>query len=1629
MARCPNINLPEWKELVASRGEDMAYYLWDQFDGDVPVQEYSSPTGANSITPKVKELIAKMGVDIMELSKYAKDNPNIDFSSANSIADVTAKIIAVSENATNEDLTEEMVHIATQILEEADPDLVTEMISQVGDLPIYQETFDEYKDNPVYQNPDGTPNIRKIKKEASDKLIARIVTKQLEEGVEEEVPSRLLSFFKRMWDKISDWFRGQYKSSGIDIFRKVGTEIVRGEVEGDFVDTAFLDQDVANIFFSVSGTQKSIQNKILNTRENVKKRIDKSEKISPVLNQDNEADNYYEVLVDGEFKRVKKRVTDRVKNWYRDKFPGKVFTPQEERDNEFKRQLGTEFHEMFEDIHARFFNSDGTKRINPGNAQTFTDPKKQAVYTKLEKYYTDLIGEFSKDGKNPLVFSEAIVYDAIEDEAGTIDLLIVEEDGTANIYDWKFMSTARGAQDISWFKKGAYGVQLGQYKKILQDNYGVRRIGKNRAIPIQLKLKRENFQDPTSNLLLNGIGIGSVNPQQVEDLTLTPVVEKTESTGIERLDKLIAKLNAVYTQISETVAVDETERSSKRERLNILQTAIRQAQVNQNIAPIITAVGVMQAEGQNIISDYENLYKDKPLTENSFEDEELSDFSSRIDMYLVSITAFEKIAVDLEPIIQGSDLSDKDKAFFQNEINSKQNDIQRAQEEITELAGRFGDKYMGLLNSVTGLTKPQAVVNFFVQTFRSAAQLPLPSIRILTRLARKAMTKGQADALKDVNRLDEIKNKIKNSRQGSISDIVKDIQKKIYQKDDKGGLVNKLIYRFSRDFYTALKENAENARSKKWIKENIDIAGYTREANEIIRRETLKYNNIYSNDQVTRDRSMREMRRKWDLNDPQFNGFGNYVLRRHPLPKWESKEYLELKKDPQLFELYNFLIEMNEKARDMGYLQNRIAGTFIPFIRKGFAESLAWDGGSTLSAIQNFGAKLTRRMDDVGYGGMNQITGEVENSIPKYYTVDFTRTEDGSYDNSDLSLDFFKNQILFINHMNKYKYMSAIEGQVKLMQTIVRAKSHLRTGFFGRPVKEGGEFIVDENNNRINSRFFDLFVQNTLYDNPYPADGTDFGVPTASIKKGWNSIMKSIGYDAIKGKPFFSDTEEGTNISIVKSMEVLNTAFQMKTLGLEPISAAVNSFGTNLQMAAQSGVYYNYRDFLKNEVRLLGNKYKSDQERDMFVQLQNIFMPLKDSPTYQKLLESSASAAQEFLDKFSDRLFIGFRSPELHLERSLFKTLLQNSMVVDGKIVNINTFVRNKYKDRYNNARTFQARKAQIDQEIEQLKKTKSMDVTKRLDKNGKVEIPGLDLTNRDELQRLTNLTRDIARSSTGGFTEFDNIKANMNIWFKSMMVFKGWIPKLVDTRFGEFRKVGDDFEVRIDENGLTTGEKYDIGRVRLFLGNFTKFILIPNLVKYYNIQTANEKGIEEMDKMFLYYSRDYEARTGERLNMSREDFFDLVRTNSRKTMQELVLIVMLNLISIQLGFFEPEDEQDKAARNRFRFYKKVVNRFSQELMFFYNPAEWQGILSQGIIPSVSLLSEFKTFSEHFAEEVTGTDFSNLDKSPGEVRDDAYPVKYAMRMFPLTKSLVTWLAIFDPEWAEEMDVTIQETNR
>ena len=498
-------------------------------------------------------------------------------------------------------------------------------------------------------------------------------------------------------------------------------------------------------------------------------------------------------------------------------------------------------------------------------------------------------------------------------------------------------------------------------------------------------------------------------------------------------------------------------------------------------------------------------------------------------------------------------------------------------------------------------------------------------------------------------------------------------------------------------------------------------------------------------------------------------------------------------------------------------------------------------------------------------------------------------------------------------------------------------------------------------------------------------------------------------------------------------MQALNNAFQMKTLGLEPISGAVNMFGANIQIATQAGIYFNFREYVKNELKVLGNwsrKRSGVETKQMkaFDQLTDLFMPLKDSPTYEKLKKAGINLGTKLDSESGDVLFAFFRQPELVLERGLFMTLLDNSMIVDGKIVNIPEFVRNKYKGRYDSAASFSAVKGNIKSEIEDLKKNKSITSTAKIGENGKVEVPGLDLNNRKELQRLTDLTRTLARNATGGFTEFDSIRFNMNIWTKSVMVFKGWIPKLVDTRFSEFRKVGDDFNVRVDENGLITGEKYDIGRIRLFYG-FLASEGIKSVKAITDVLMVNDAGLDTLDKKFEYYSNYYKETTGEDLNMSKEDFIDMVRVNLRKQLQELLLLIGLNLMLFAVGFMEPDDDDDRAARNWFYFQEKTLRRFQQELMFFYNPSEWSATLEGGIFPSISLLSEISRFFIQSSKEITGFDYSNPNKSAEDVRRDASPVKYGMKLLPVTKSLVQWLSIFDIGFAEEFDVTINARPR
>ena len=1587
---------------------------------EMPMSKASSET-----LEKVKEVAKKMGVNIQALTDYAKAHPEIDVTSINGVADLVRGVIAVAEGREDVALTEEMVHIATAILEQTNPKLVTEMISKIDRFKIYQQTLEAYKNNKKYQLANGKPDIRKIKKEAVDKLIAELIINQSEGSTEfpELMEEANRSIIRRWWNAITDFLRGMYKKSNISIFEDAAATISGGEVGGTVADIEMQD-----VFFQLSDAQKNTIDKIKAQEANIDKITEKKES-DPLLLDSEEANNYYRIKQpDGTYieKSAIKRVTDRVKAWYKQRFGDKEFSEAEKKFNNLKREYGVKYHGYFDEIHDRYFNEDGSRKATPESRPSITDLVDAGVYDKIEKYYTDLIN--LPELKDAAILTEVMIYDPKQKEAGTIDFLAIDKNGKAHILDWKFMYIADESKtdDVAWFKQGAYNIQLGRYKEILKDAYGIKEFGMLRAIPFLMRFQRENPKDFKSPMILKGIVAGSADKSKIENLKLMPVAEETESTGYEELDKLIRQLNALLKQYGAQKVTDETEREFKIERMNTIRRAIRIVQGSQNIAPLIDVIEVMRKDGEKILEDYNTTYKNRPATRQDSTDKDLSDFSDEMRNYIQLSQLFTEIGDYIGDLIYTSKMEEEAKTKAEKEyasqmkdilskLESEQTAIRKSRKKIQEAANEFADKHIGERNLVGGLTKPEAVVKGLGSMFRGISELPMASLKVLYKLVTLAKGRASADALKEVEELMAIRDRIAKSGRDLRSTV-----KQIYQSDTKGGIVNKLVYKYKKEFYDLIKEKKEEGGDKKWLLDNINIEEYKKEAeakmNENIEKiKKRRYPGNKEEEQETKDELILQERKRWDITRKDFNGWDNYILKRHPKDEWFSDEYKKIKADPQLLELYNFITKFNQKAKEVGYIENKIASTFLPFVRKSMAESLVWDG--SLSAIQNFSNNLQLKTDDVGFGKFNEITGELENSIPKYYTSDFTKKADGVNDYSEVSEDLFKNLILYVQHVNKYKYMSEIEGQLKLVNTIEEFKGHLNTDRSSNVIKgpDGKPEVIASNED--NKKTFDVFLRALLYEQKYALSDADTPLKLGGVL---NVVKKLV--NKVAGKEIWKEDENPSATSLIKTMDAANRAFQLKTLGLNPISGAVNAFGANIQMSTQAGRYFKSREFLKNEFKLMGMRFNTEEERQIFTQSVDLFMPLKDDPSYEMYKKAGMSIATR--GSVADTLMFFMRYPEHLIEKSVFETLMQNMMVENGKIVSIQEFVKNKYKGRTKEAGKYRQSKDAIEKEIEELKSTKSIAKTRKLE-NGKLVIPGLDLNNREELQRLTNLTRTISRNATGGLSDADINKMSMSIWTKSIMIFRNWIPKLADTRFSEFRKVSDDFSVKVNEEGEIEGESYDIGRLRL-LGHVFMNSLSKGTNNIVNILTMNEKGVAAIDQMYEDFAKKYEDQTGQKMNMNRDEFADMIRTNLRNQIKELLILGTLIGTMFTLGFFEPDDDEDKATKNAFRYTQRVVDKFVSELSFFYNPANFEQLLSGSAFPSIGLMSDFYKVMSNLFMETTGFDFTDPTKTPEEIREKAMPIKRIVNMVPAGKSIMTWLAMIDSDFAKEYDITIQK---
>jgi hypothetical protein len=572
----------------------------------------------------------------------------------------------------------------------------------------------------------------------------------------------------------------------------------------------------------------------------------------------------------------------------------------------------------------------------------------------------------------------------------------------------------------------------------------------------------------------------------------------------------------------------------------------------------------------------------------------------------------------------------------------------------------------------------------------------------------------------------------------------------------------------------------------------------------------------------------------------------------------------------------------------------------------------------------------------------------------------------------------------------------------------------------GKPkLAPGNEDIVKD---------FDLFTRTLFYGQKYVMSDVDTPI---GINKAIVGVKKLI--NKVAGKEVVSLNEgDETPSSLVKLMDAANRAVTMKTLSLDPLPGLVNAIGSQFQISAQAGEYFTAEEVAKNEGRLLAHSLiRTDEEKEMFAQVINKFVPLREDPSYEELKKSSIVKGGILLNgnNISDFLMIAFRKPEMMIEKSIFLSLLDNSMIENGKIVNIRQYVKAKYKDRYSSPEAFQDAKAKMDADIEKLKETRSITNTKKLE-NGKLVIPGLDLNNRTELDRLSNQTRNLSNRVVGGMSQESTSKMDMSIWTKSMMIFKKWIYPLLETRFSGLHKLGaDDFNITINDEGMLEGEKYDLGRASLFFKLMYDSIR-ERQINISNILQVNEAGVKKLDDLYEHYSDQYYKKTGQPLTMSKDDFGDMIRQNVQSSLKEIAYIVALTGAMFALGFFAPDDDKDKAAKNRHKYYLRALDKIRDEITFFYNPNEIRNLAAGGIFPAIGIVTDALKFFKHLSEQITGIPIGGKKgRTAEQVRKDAMPVKDLLHSFiPGGKTVLTFGAVLSDDWAKEFKINLQSQN-
>ena len=1514
------------------------------------------------VIAQVKAAADKMGINIVELSRYAKE-AGLDITSVNGVADLTKGIIAVAQGKENVTLTEEMVHIATAILEQTNPELITSIISKIGKYKIYSDTLKQYQNNPAYQV-NGKPDIRKIKKEAADKLIAELIVRgsQNVEAFPELESAEDVSWVRAIWNTILDYVNQLYGKSDIDLFKETARQVLSGEAG------TIEDIDTEGVFYQLVEKNEAVDN----FYDTV---VSESDKLKLVPGTDGKKRHY---TYDGQ--DVAKTVTEQVKG--ASSMPDR--TPEEQIIDNQKRDFGSEGHKYIEQyISQALIDKDGYRRpvALPITVRTTLDPEVRNI---LEGFAKELINSYAP-GTRFLIEKKVVNKKAKGMIASTIDFMAVEpvevngeKDIRVDILDWKFADINKEkAEDIPFFKMKEWKAQMGQYSMIAY-NYGLTydQLRYARMIPFIANYNYSIPGDKKSGLYLKSVQVGNIDSRKETSLYLLPVPLDTESTGNARVDQLIKDLRVQYSNFYKQL-VDPTQKSIKNLQLNEFSKAIRHLHLRLDFEPLVNVGKTFLSNAKETIKTFENIDYSK-MTQDE------------INNKLRSLLEFKESAknfTDLDAIYLSKfptkDLSPEDRKILLS-LEHVASMTDRMIDEIEALEKEYitwlalSEEFVTEKNK-GNILKPEVAVANAAKTFLEGSKLSAMLIRLGSNLILRFKSKAT---------------QLANAKIKDFFDIYSELEKeaKALGKTafDMIGSVNgadiSLIYKISPEFYKNFEE-AKKKRDLAFLKENLDVEKYNELAKKAIDEGTAAIKRMEFSDDPEEDANIKtfritKLKNSIDINRPTFNGYEQYDFDRLYKEamleeKNQSEEYKEMIKSPAAKAMWDFLTEWNEKAIKLGYLSDaRRKVSFFPLMEASFINKVSQSGDFLGEAKDLFQDLHTVKINEAGQFGKVDSSNLVK-QVPKY----FTRT---NREVNKLSRDLAKVGPVWIKSLLEYEATKDLENTLLIMHSVEKGKGTLRVDNNG-VVLEGGKPVVDVDNT-ANADILQTIIDDAIY-----------GLSDDKNSLG-NTILGTVS-EKVGGSE--EDIEKRT-ISTKKVLDTSNTWMRALALGLKATITIPNYFGVNFQSFINSGPFYTFSEYQKNNLKNISNINFTPVQKGLV----DLISPLSDDLAKEKTREFAWKEG-EYLKwlstwSFTDVMMSSMSVPEKGLQIANTLSFIDNTMVVDGKLVNIRQYLREKDREE-RKGKSFAERKAlekSFESRVKELQESSSIDKVAKIE-NDRVVIPGV---SQDELAKYRVKVMAHNRVLNGQMNNDDKAGYTRDSIFKSFMTFKNWIPKMVGTRI-------------LDINKNTETGEWEYGKYRLFVKTWAHLGL-KNVLKMREILQGTDEGLKIMSDILKAKKEDYFRKTGKELEITEEEFYDMMRKELSNQMKELGLLLTLFASLLMVKAFAPDDDEDDLTKNRYKYFAKLLNKTADEVSFYYNPLSFQGITNGSLLPQMGILTKASkaiwAVTEEGYAEYTGEQ---------ELIDKNKTVKYLLDPVPgISQFNRELLPILYPELAKELGI-------